>query len=311
MNRREANANHEAALTDAPFINEYKLKFLLKRMAKTLLGGLILVKINSELHVPWYIYLLQVIVFLVPFLIGGVSILIRDLIGMSTSNFYIPIAAGLAYACLVLNLKLLSMLIVSCVYKSRSSSKQSKSSNRPSVSTDSKSSSTSSSTNSTLKLNKKRQLNRNSGHVNFYNEEQDYEFTGFCSMSTLLFIIPPPGVFYQRISTSADSNSTKLNFPKLLVYLLRILLDALLAGFLMYCAVCFLSVNYLQTLMPLGGAIVIFVLNWPVLLITLYSLTIREPREPAIYEPYDAYRVQHYTRAFYVICLYLVEMGYK
>jgi hypothetical protein len=308
MNRREAYDNNtNEAYTDAPFINEYKLKFLLKRMVKTLLGGLILVKINTELRVPWYIYPIQLVVFIVPFCIGGVSILIRDLINTNDSNFYVPIAAGLFYMAYVLLLKLISLLVVNCIYKRRHSAKRARkkpAESRPSVSTDSKSSSTS----STLKLNKKRQLNKNNGYMDFYNEEQDYEFTGFCSLSHLLFILPPPGVFYRR---DVETDSTRLYFPKLVAYLVRIAADAILAGFLMYCAVYFLSINYLQTLMPLGGAIVIFLLDWIVLLITLYSLTIREPLEPAIYEPYDAYRVQHFTRAFYVLCLFLVELGYK
>jgi hypothetical protein len=312
MNRVEAN-NTEAS-TDAPFINEYKLKFLLKRLVKTLLGGLILVKVNSELRVPWYIYPIQLLVFIMPFVIGGAFILIQDLINTSTASLVMPFVAGVVYMELIFALKFTSFLIVNCTFRSRNSKNSKKSgSNHANVSSDSKSSSTSSSNsnNTALRLNKKRQMSKSQGYISLYNEEQDYEFNCFCSLSTLAFVIPPPGLFYQRSVIDNGVYTTKLNWPKLLVYLLRIKVDAVIAGLLMYCAVAFLSIVYMQTIVPVGGAVVIFVFNWMVLLITFYSLTIREPLESAIYQPYDTYRVQHYTRAFYVLCFFFVEMGYK
>ena len=306
MSRSPTNnvANQHEAMTDAPFINEYKLKFLLKRLAKTLFGGLILTKINADLRVPWYVYPIQLILFVMPFVIGGIFILIRDLVNMSGWNLYIPIIAGVIYSTLIFILKFVSLMVINEVYKKRNSNKSSKVA-KPTASSDSV-------TSNTLKLNKKRHQNRKYNQINFYNEEQDYEFTGFCSLSTFAFILPPVGIFYFKfLDDSSNKYKMKVNALKLLTYMFRILVDSFLAGLLMFCVVYFLAINYLQMFMPLGAAIVIFILNWIVYLITFYSLTIREPFEPAIYQPYDSLRIQHYMRTFYVLCLLLIELIYN
>ena len=52
----------------APLLNDYKLEFFRKRFPQTLLGGL---KLKLGYDAPFYVYLNQVLVFLVPFLLGG------------------------------------------------------------------------------------------------------------------------------------------------------------------------------------------------------------------------------------------------
>ena len=52
----------------APLLNDYKLEFFWKRFPQTLLGGL---KIKLGYEAPYYVYLNQVLVYLTPFLLGG------------------------------------------------------------------------------------------------------------------------------------------------------------------------------------------------------------------------------------------------
>ena len=52
----------------APLLNDYKLEFFRKRFPQTLLGGL---KLKLGYDAPFYVYLNQVLVFLVPFVLGG------------------------------------------------------------------------------------------------------------------------------------------------------------------------------------------------------------------------------------------------
>lgn len=52
----------------APLLNDYKLEFFWKRFPQTLLGGL---KLKLGYEAPFYVYLNQVLVFSVPFVLGG------------------------------------------------------------------------------------------------------------------------------------------------------------------------------------------------------------------------------------------------
>lgn len=52
----------------APLLNDYKLEFFWKRFPQTLLGGL---KLKLGYDAPFYVYLNQVLVFLVPLVLGG------------------------------------------------------------------------------------------------------------------------------------------------------------------------------------------------------------------------------------------------
>ena len=59
----------------APLLNDYKLEFFWKRFPQTLLGGL---KLKLGYDAPFYVYLNQVLVFLVPFILGGIFTLLAE-----------------------------------------------------------------------------------------------------------------------------------------------------------------------------------------------------------------------------------------
>ena len=59
----------------APLLNDYKLEFFWKRFPQTLLGGL---KLKFGYDVPFYVYLNQVLVFLLPFILGGLFTILAE-----------------------------------------------------------------------------------------------------------------------------------------------------------------------------------------------------------------------------------------
>lgn len=271
------NVNRETVQTASPFLNDYKRNFVLKRLLQTLLGGLIL-KFNSDIHVPWFIYFLQILLFTIPFLIGGVCILIRDLINSTSSNLNIPIIGACVYFFYLVCLKFVAIILTNKSYIKK---------NRPQK--DSKS------------IKKKTRSN-------LLNDEQNYSFEKFFSYTTLEFILPfQNGIF---VSFTAESR-TKIEKRKLFICLLKILVDSSVAGFIMFCSIYFESINYLQTFYSLGASIVLFILHWILLSICFYSLTVRQPPEPAIYQPDDYLNIQHYTRAGYVLAFQIIECVYK
>lgn len=94
--------------SEAPLLNEDKRDFVKRRLLQTLFSGLIL-KFESELKVPIYIYLFQLLIFLIPFLIGSIGILIRDLINLN--SLYVTSVASSIYFITILTIKLIAILL--------------------------------------------------------------------------------------------------------------------------------------------------------------------------------------------------------
>jgi len=263
--------------TRAPLINDYKRKFLFKRLLQTLLGGLVLY-FGAEDPIPFYVYLFQIVQFVIPFFFGGLFILIADLTKYEKLNM--SLIAGAIYLLFILVFKVFSLLLINAKhYKKLKAEKE---------------------RNSKSKSNSTR---RNRGELN---DEESYQFDSFCSLSTLNFLFPSISLFV----TLVDSK-LKLNKMRFLASIVRIFLDSFLSGLLMFCGVYFLSFTYLQKFYSIGGAVCIFILNWIVLLVGFYSVAFRSPPEPAIFQPYDRFEIKHVTRFFYIFCFYLIEFIYK
>lgn len=62
--------------TSVPLLNEYKQEFLAKRLPQTILGGL---KIKLGYDAPVYVYINQILLFFIPFLLGGLFTLLVEL----------------------------------------------------------------------------------------------------------------------------------------------------------------------------------------------------------------------------------------
>ncbi|KAH3845613.1 hypothetical protein DPMN_087895 [Dreissena polymorpha] len=65
--------------TGVPLLNEYKQEFVAKRFPQTVLGGL---KLRVGYNAPVYVYVSQLMVFIVPFLLGGGFTLLVELEAM-------------------------------------------------------------------------------------------------------------------------------------------------------------------------------------------------------------------------------------
>jgi hypothetical protein len=263
--------------TRAPLINDYKRKFLFKRLLQTLLGGLVLY-FGVEHSIPFYVYLFQIVQFVIPFVFGGVFILIADLTKYDRLNM--SLIAGAIYLFFMLMFKIFSLIFINAKHFRKLKKEAEK--------------------NSKSKMNQKRRIRAEQ------NDEESYEFDSFCSLSALNFLFP-----YTNLFLSIVGNKLKLNKVRFLASIVRISIDSFLNGLLMFCCVYFLSLVYLQKFYPIGGAVCIFILNWIVLLIAFYSLAFRNPPEPAIFQPYDRFEIKHLTRAFYIFLFYVVEFIYK
>lgn len=62
--------------TGVPLLNEYKLEFFAKRFPQTILGGL---KLRIGYKAPVYVYISQIVLFVIPFLLGGGFTLLVEL----------------------------------------------------------------------------------------------------------------------------------------------------------------------------------------------------------------------------------------
>ena len=144
--------------------------------------------------------------------------------------------------------------------------------------------------------------------TNLLNDEQNYIFDKLFSSKTVEFILPTNDIF---IKVENDGASKKIYAKKLIICIIKILIDSIIEVFIMFCSVYFESINYLQKFYSIGPSVVLFIFHWILLLITFYSLTIRAPPEPAIYQSYDQYNIQHYTRPFYVLCFQILEFVFK
>lgn len=82
-----------------PLLNEYKQEFFAKRLPQTIFGGL---KLRIGYDAPFYVYINQVLLFVVPFLLGGIFTLLVEL---ETISDYIAVytygALMMAYVLLV------------------------------------------------------------------------------------------------------------------------------------------------------------------------------------------------------------------
>lgn len=61
---------------DLQILNDYKKEFFWKRFSQTVLGG---ARLRIGYSAPWYVYVLQVVLFFVPFVVGGICTLIAEL----------------------------------------------------------------------------------------------------------------------------------------------------------------------------------------------------------------------------------------
>lgn len=315
---KNAEMNQETFIdnifTEAPFINQSKLQFLLKRLLRTFLGGLALY-FNQYVKVPCFIYSFQLFLFILPFAVSAPFALLHSFLHDHFSHRLLSILVGSVYLILIFGLNLTSLIITNRFFK-RSLHIKLSTPNKPlNMSSGTCPASVSSSASIKIKLNKKRRFHSLQESLTSFNEEQDYEFYACCSVATLAFVLPPVGIYYEKVCLSniqcSKENFVAINWLKLCAYLIRISLDSALAGLLMFCSVQFLSIVYLQSFFSLGGAIVIFILNWISFMIAFYSLTIRHPLEPAIYLAYDRFNIQHYHRTFYLLLCLLLEFPYK
>ncbi|XP_038071553.1 pecanex-like protein 4 [Patiria miniata] len=91
---------------NVPLLNEYKQEFFWKRFPQTLLGGL---KLRLGYDAPVYVYLNQIILFVIPFIIGGIFSLLVELASVD-----ILIACCVVGGCVglyVLSAQLVSLLL--------------------------------------------------------------------------------------------------------------------------------------------------------------------------------------------------------
>ncbi|CAF0745830.1 unnamed protein product [Brachionus calyciflorus] len=238
--------------TSSPFLNDYKRNFVFKRFLQTFIGGPIL-KFNSGIDVPAYIYIFQIGLFILPFIIGGISILIHDLTnagkyGGPNSNYsliYFSLAGGGIYFLIVFTLKIITISISN---KTNNSNENFKGSKGPRLLSD----------------------------------EQNFEFTKLFSKKTLQFLVANSNEIFVDLSSKS-----KVKLKYLFLTLLRTLFDSIFAGYIMFCSIYFESIIYLQNFYALGPSIILFILHWIVLSMSLYSLCFRDPPEPSIYQPFS------------------------
>ena len=91
---------------------------------------------------------------------------------------------------------------------------------------------------------------------------------------------------------------------------IRLLCDASGAGLLMFFSIYLLNFSYTVPQLTAGGAAVLFTFNWLTVLVSLNPLVVREPPEPAMFQPYGS-TLQHCTRSFYVLTLLTIEFAYN
>ena len=92
--------------TGVPLLNEYKQEFVFKRLPQTILGGL---KLRLGYDAPIYAYLNQLLVFGIPFVLGGLFTLLVEL---DTIKDYIAVCVfGASVTTYVLLAQLISFLV--------------------------------------------------------------------------------------------------------------------------------------------------------------------------------------------------------
>lgn len=94
--------------TGIPLLNEYKRDFFYKRLPQTILGG---PKLKLGYDAPAYVYLNQVILFLIPFLLGGIFTLVDEL-ALTSEQHYIGV---IVYGCIIAIFVIITQVLSLCV----------------------------------------------------------------------------------------------------------------------------------------------------------------------------------------------------
>ena len=68
------------SVSDVPLLNEYKQNFVKKRIPQTLLGG---PNVKLGYTAPCYVYGLQILVWLFPFILGGIFTILTAVVNLS------------------------------------------------------------------------------------------------------------------------------------------------------------------------------------------------------------------------------------
>lgn len=148
---------------ETPFINDYKRKFVQKRLLENLLGG-VLLNIESDDDIPCFIYFLQILLFVMPFAFGTIPIILIDV--ARTDTLYTSIIGASIFLLYVFILRAVALIFNFRAYlKDRKIQPVSP---------------------SDLSLS---HLNNSTRKIN-NSDTTNYEFEGFFSMSTLNFILP-------------------------------------------------------------------------------------------------------------------------
>ena len=147
---------------ETPFINDYKRKFVQKRLAENLLGG-VLLNIQSDDDVPCYIYLLQITLLVIPFIFGIVPIIIIDVAKSNALNT--SIIGACIFLLYVFTLRSISLIIN---YKSFLKDRKIQPISPSDLSVS--------------------HLNSSTRKIN--SDTTNYDFEGFFSISTLNFLLP-------------------------------------------------------------------------------------------------------------------------
>ena len=272
--QRQQDGHQRVGDFKGPLLNEYKRKFVFKRILQTFFGGCLL-KFNYE--VPFYIYLFQFLLYILPFIISCIGILLEDLafditttnvLNNSTSTNVSLITA--AVFCLYINLIKIFLKIIIPVKSNRMQKK-----NQNSVLADE--------------------------DVLEFDESKNC-IGNCCTYDKLNYLIP------NLLNVTVNRSSKALN---LILLILKLLIDTSIAFFIIFSSVYFLSITYLINFYGLGGSIVVFIISWIVVCNALYALLIREPFEMAVYNTSSTFSFNYLSRAFYVCCFFLIENIYK
>ena len=64
------------SVSDVPLLNDYKQEYVKKRLPQTFLGG---PNLKLGYQAPCYIYLLQILVWILPFIFGGICTILTEI----------------------------------------------------------------------------------------------------------------------------------------------------------------------------------------------------------------------------------------
>lgn len=272
---------------EAPLLLDYKRKFVLKRVLQTIFGGCVL---KFDYKVPAYIYINQIILYIIPFIFCGIGILIVDLVP-TFDRIFVSLIVALIFCIYQLSLKIILKVIT---YRQ----------NRP-FTTSTTTTTTRATTATTNKTFAKRSnLLAEEDVLDFDDDDDGGCVVKCCSSDKLKYLMP------NLVNGNSNRSNTCLY---VCLFLFKLLIDTIIAGYIIFCSVYFYSLSYLYNIYSLGGNIVIFILSWFTICNSLYALLIREPFEIAVYDTSNDFslNLNYTTRAFYVCCFFIVETIYK